>query len=302
MKYSIVLAATAVSFSTIAIAQTEREHDSHEHGSASLNVVIDKDEVFVELNTPWNNLVGFEHQPGTDEQKALVEDATAALIDPEQLFSFDGGNCTVTNSRLESTMQLDEEHHDDAHKDDDHHDGDGHKDEDHHDGDEHKDEDHHDADEHKDEDHHDADGHKDEDHHDADGHKDEDHHDGDGHKDEDHHDGDGHKDEDHHDGDGHKDEDHHDDDAHKDEDHHDGDAHKDDEHEHDHDSEPVHSAALVSYSYTCTEVADLTAIDIKLFALWSGFEDLDVQLAGPGGQSSAELNPDQTTLKLDSVQ
>jgi len=229
MKYSIVLAATAVSLSTLATAQTEREHDSHEHGSATLNVVIDKDEVFIELETPWNNLVGFEHEPGTDEQKALVDDAMAALLDPERLFSFDGGNCAVTNSRVESSMQ-----HDDGHKDDDHHDDDGHKDDDHHDDDGHKD--------------------------------------------------DGHKDDDHHDDDGHKDDDHDHDDA------------------HDHDAEPVHSAALVSYSYSCTEVADLSAIDMKLFALWSGFEDLDVQLAGPGGQSSAELNPDQTTLKLDSVQ
>ena len=61
-------------------AQTERDLDSHEHGAASINVVIDATAVFVELESPWNNLVGFEHAPSTDSQREAVhQDAEEVL-------------------------------------------------------------------------------------------------------------------------------------------------------------------------------------------------------------------------------
>ena len=122
--------------------------------------------------------------------------------------------------------------------------------------------------------------------------------------DEEHH-GDGH--EDHHD-DAHGDEkdDHHDD-AHSDEkdEHHDdahGDDHHDDAHSHEHDDEETHSVALASYGYSCGDIARLTSITVNVFTLWSGFEELDVQMIGPGGQTSMELTADQSTINLEAIQ
>ena len=258
MKLSTLLAVTAAGLTTVGYAQTERDLDSHEHGSATLNVAVDNNEIFLEIETPWNNLVGFEHKPGTDEQYAMVSEAWAQLNAPEGLFTMNDGDCSVSEVSAETSMPIephDEEHHGDGH--DDHHD-DAHGDE-------------------KDDHHDDAHGDEKDDHHD-DAHSDE--------KD-DHHD-DAHSDE--------KDEHH--DDSHSDE----KDDHHDDAHNHEHEDEETHSVALASYGYSCGDIARLTSITVNVFTLWSGFEELDVQMIGPGGQTSMELTADQSTINLEAIQ
>jgi len=204
MKISTVLAVAAAFSSSTSLAQTERDLDSHEHGSAALNVAIDNSSVIIELDTPWNNLVGFEHAPSTEEQHALVDNSMATLNQPDQMFTFNGASCEATETVVESTLAMEDEHHDDH--DDDHKDADGH--------DEHDDHDHDD-----------------------------------------------------HDGEG-----------------------------------ETHSEVLVSYAFNCDNIGQLTSIDVNLLEIWSGFEDLDVQLIGPGGQTAVELSPEQTQLDVSAVQ
>ena len=217
MKYVNALAVVAASYSVTALAQTERDLDSHMHGAASMNVAVADSAVFIELNTPWNNLVGFEHAPSTDEQHALVDAALQTLNDPGQLFSFDGGDCSIDTIMVEDTMAEGDSHHEDH--DDDH------------------DKDH-------DDDH--AKGHDD-----------------------------GHDKE--HDGEH-------------------AEAHSDHGDESD-----THTTVLVTYSYNCEQIASLNAIDLSIFSVWSGFEDIDVQLIGEKGQTLVELNPESATLNLDQV-
>ncbi|MBX2823590.1 MAG: DUF2796 domain-containing protein, partial [Gammaproteobacteria bacterium] len=119
--------------------------------------------------------------------------------------------------------------------------------------------------------------------------------------------GDEHGDE-HHD-DEHGDE-HHDDehgDEHHDDEH--GDEHHDDEHgdEHhddhaDHDDEETHSSVLASYTFNCGDASKLAAIDVTLLERWSGFAELDVQMAGPKGQSGVELSPQQIRVDITQIQ
>ncbi len=264
---SVIAAVTATTFSSVATAQTERDLDSHEHGSATLNIAVDNSTVHLELDTPWNNLTGFEHAPRTEEQHALVEGAFTLLNQPAQLFEFVGGSCTPDEIALESGIEAgDADHHD-------------HSDEEEHHKDEHDDEDGH-GDK-----HHDEDGHGDEDHH-KDEHGDKDH-DEDGHGDEDHH-KDEHDDKDH-DADGHGDDDH-------------KDEHDHDEHHAEHGEEgDTHSSLLATYSFDCKDIELLTAIDVKVLELWSGFDDLDVQLVGPGGQALVELDPGRSTVDITQV-
>ena len=245
MRLNITLALLTAGVSTLANAQTERELGSHEHGSAFLNIAVDEGQVFLELETPWDNLVGFEHAPSTDEQHELVDNALALLNQPEQLFTFNGGGCVADDIKVENGMASGDSH-------DDHHDEDAH-------GDEH-------------DDHHDEDGH--------------------GDKHDDHHDEDAH---------GDKHDDHHDEDAHGDEhdDHHDEDAHGDHD---DHADEGTHSEVLATYTFNCTEVNQLAAIDVTLLKRWSGFEDLDVQLIGPGGQAAVELGQTKSLVDIKQVQ
>jgi len=261
MRLFSALAVAAASVSTIVAAQTERDLDSHEHGAASMNIALDDGTVFLELDTPWNNLVGFEHAPGNDEQQAMVDNALAQLNEPSGLFSFEGTSCTVADIDLENGLASADSH--DDHHDDEH----AHGDEKHDD---------HDDDAHGDEEHDD---------HDDDAHGDEKHDD---------HDDDAHGDEKHDD---------HDDDAHGDDKHDDHDDHDDDAHgDHDDHDESTHSSLLATYSFNCDNVARLSAIDVKLLALWSGFEELDVQLIGPSGQAQEELTPGNSRLDISQVQ
>ena len=215
---------------------TQRDLDSHEHGASTLDVVVDNQQVFVDFQSPWMNLVGFEHQPASEEQLSSMTTALQTLeTGASTLLSFNSdANCTLQVATVNSTVKVEidqaaasnhtgeHDEHADEHKDD-------------HD-DEHADE-HHDehADEHKDE--------HDDEH--ADGHHDE-----------------------------HADE------------HHD---------EHD---EVAHSEVTASYEFSCQQPEDLAELSVALFSTWSGISDIDVQLAGPGGQSFVELDSDNTTIDL----
>jgi len=206
-------------------AQTERDLDSHEHGAANINVVIDGKTVFVEFESPWNNLVGFEHKPSTDAQRQAVENAMQKLAAPATLFVFnDSADCHVSSAEIKSTLDTDDHHaeHDD-HKDehDEHH---GHDDE-------HEDE--HDE-------HH---GHDDE----------------------------------------HKDEHHEHDDEHADH------------------GDEVHSEVIAAYTYDCTKPNKIEAVQVKLFDIYSGFESIAWQAAGPSGQTGAALSASNSTLDLSAV-
>jgi len=223
MKLLFAVAATVACVSSTVHAQTERDLDSHEHGSASMNVAIDDDVVVIELESPWDNLVGFEHTPKTDEQIAMVDAALDTLVQANQLFAFKGTQCALTNAMIENGLAMaDDEHHDDEHADEHEHHDDEHE---HHD-DEHADEHEHHDDEHHDEKHADA---------------------------------------------------------------------------HDHSGE-THASIFVGYTFECEDIASLTGIDVTLLNVWDGFEELDVQLIGPGGQALLELTPQQTLADVSQVQ
>ena len=139
----------------------------------------------------------------------------------------------------------------------------------------------------------DHDDHHDE--HDDDAHDDHhDEHDDDAHDDHhDEHDDDAHDDHhDEHDDDAH--DDHHDEDDDGHDDHHD--EHDDDAHG-DHEGES-HSEFHVTWAFSCSKPEQLKSIDVKLFALYSGFEEIDVSLAGDNRQDAYELTPESTRIDL----
>lgn len=135
----------------------KHEQHAHEHGVATLNIAASGDEVLVELDSPADNIVGFEHQPHTDKQKFAVKNALAKLNKPtEHMLSFSSAaGCTLHEADVDSPFKMDEEmDHDDHDKKDAKHD---HKEHAH----EHEKHDEHDA--HEDHEHH---AHAEHDHHD----------------------------------------------------------------------------------------------------------------------------------------
>ena len=192
----------STSVSTV-YAATERDLDSHVHGGATLDVAIDTQQLFIEFETPWMNLVGFEHQPSTDEQREAVAAAMQQLEQGAALFQLEGGECSLADAHVESSMAgaSDSEHEHEA---------------------EHEEHEEHEA-EHEEHEEHEA------------------------------------------------------------------------EHE-EHEEHESHSAVLASYVFDCADISGLELLTVGLFDIWSGIEDIDVQLAGPGGQALVELSPGNASL------
>ena len=101
----------------------EHEHDhaehgsleAHEHGAARLNVVLDGQALELELESPAMNLVGFEHAAESDADKAKVAAARSQLQDPQALFGLGAGDCSLSETELESPLFEDEEHEHEEH-------------------------------------------------------------------------------------------------------------------------------------------------------------------------------------------
>lgn len=144
-RFPVALASLALA--AVAGADTERDLGSHEHGAARLDLVVDGARLFVDLESPWSNLVGFEHRPSSEAQRARVAEALGRLEDPAALFAIDGGDCRVAGTEIddgtggamraaafgEAHGEEDEQHDDEAHGDE----GDHHADEAHGDGEDH---------------------------------------------------------------------------------------------------------------------------------------------------------------------
>ena len=82
----------------------EAEHDlgAHEHGAATLDVVIDGATVYLEFGSPWVNLVGFEHEPSSESEHTAIADAEQQLSEAETLFVAEGGDCSASSEAVES--------------------------------------------------------------------------------------------------------------------------------------------------------------------------------------------------------
>lgn len=97
------------------------EEKAHEHGSAALNFAVEDDGVEMELTAPGADIVGFEHAPGSDEDRTAVRDAVAAF--QQGLFRLpDAAGCELEAVGIYSSLLPDgepvhvgEHHHDDDH-------------------------------------------------------------------------------------------------------------------------------------------------------------------------------------------
>lgn len=89
-KHIFALTVAAMSLAPVLdIAASEsdhREHDAHTHGSGLLNVVVADHELVIELEIPAVNVTGFEHTPGTDEERRVVRQALENFGRADSLF------------------------------------------------------------------------------------------------------------------------------------------------------------------------------------------------------------------------
>lgn len=78
-----------------------RSAGKHEHGSSSLSIAVDGNEMAIDLDGPAANLIGFEHQPSTPEQTAVLAKTLELLRVGDALFLTPAdANCRMVSAAV----------------------------------------------------------------------------------------------------------------------------------------------------------------------------------------------------------
>ncbi len=122
--FSTILVILIYSSPTLA----KKNLSAHEHGSATISIAYDKNAAEIELESPADSVLGFEHAPKSDKEKKVFEKSKTLwgnLANELIIFSKDL-NCKTSSSSFKQV--IDEEDHDEKEHDEKKHD---HKDEGH---------------------------------------------------------------------------------------------------------------------------------------------------------------------------
>lgn len=78
---------------------------THVHGVATLQIAVDGNTLQLNLESPLDNLLGFEHMPNTAPQKALVKTMESRLRQADRLFRPNpAAHCTLKSVTLDSPV------------------------------------------------------------------------------------------------------------------------------------------------------------------------------------------------------
>ena len=92
-------------------AGEQRHHEAHVHSVAHMNVALEGDNLYIELSSPAANIVGFEHQPRTEEQKAAVKKAIETLEAGQKLFALPTGTGgKLVKAKVHTNIENDSDH------------------------------------------------------------------------------------------------------------------------------------------------------------------------------------------------
>ncbi len=99
----------ALSLALSAHAHDHHHHEAnpaaHQHGIGELSIAIDGQQLHLELTTPADDLLGFEHAPQSTADHAKVAALMSTLRQPQQLFSLpEKAGCQLDASSLHSPL------------------------------------------------------------------------------------------------------------------------------------------------------------------------------------------------------
>lgn len=86
-------------------ADTPHHHDhgAHRHGVAQLEVAVDGSTLSIHLESPLDNLLGFEHAPRTEAQRMAARNLLRTLRQGERLFTpSEAAACKLAEARVEA--------------------------------------------------------------------------------------------------------------------------------------------------------------------------------------------------------
>ena len=108
-------------FFTVSSQAADSNPDVHEHGVGALNIAIQGNELKIELELPAENVVGFEHEARTAEEKKRVHDAVAKLKKASNTVVLpENAACELEKAEIKSALLEDHHDHEKSKEHDDH--------------------------------------------------------------------------------------------------------------------------------------------------------------------------------------
>jgi hypothetical protein len=98
------LASRFCALALTALAGTAFAHqEAHVHGLVGIDVAIDGKTLRIELESPLDNLLGFEHKPSTPAQRAAADAMLKRMKDPASWLKPDAAaQCVLSKTEVES--------------------------------------------------------------------------------------------------------------------------------------------------------------------------------------------------------
>ena len=112
----------SISQPLLATDHVHQQLNAHLHGAAELNMVVEQSVVAVELITPADNILGFEHKAASQADKQKLEQTLAMLEKGNWIRLTSAAKCTLESWDIDTGL-IDDEHHDEhasEHHDEDH--------------------------------------------------------------------------------------------------------------------------------------------------------------------------------------
>ena len=111
IQTACMLAAGLACATLPASAEEHRQLGAHVHGHGRLNIAVDGKKVLIGLEVPGADIVGFEHEPTTPEQKAAIPNAKAKLANGLALFQPEAkARCELEQVKVSLEAEHEEEH------------------------------------------------------------------------------------------------------------------------------------------------------------------------------------------------
>lgn len=86
-----------------ALAGQDHAHHAHVHGIAKLEVAVDGGNLSLHLESPMEGVLGFEHAPRNDKERAAVAEMRNKLADAGKLFApTTAARCTLKSVQVEA--------------------------------------------------------------------------------------------------------------------------------------------------------------------------------------------------------
>jgi hypothetical protein len=106
---AIVVLAAVAAYPVVA-QTTHRELGPHEHGRGTFNIAMEGNKISMELEVSGMDIVGFEHEAKTSNDKSNLEEAKQKLSAPLSLFKFPASaGCRVTEAKVQ--LEIGESNH-----------------------------------------------------------------------------------------------------------------------------------------------------------------------------------------------